>query len=68
MNVLLQNKVRRFLECSQMNKTDFCRGVPISVSSLNEWLRSEREISLKAENRISDFMASYVKQLIEISQ
>ena len=64
---MFQNNVREFLEVSQLSKTNFCRGVGISATMLNCWLRGERNISMNLENRIREYMQNYVKRLVEIS-
>lgn len=68
MNAILKDKTQRFLSTSQINKTDFVKYVGMSITTLNAWLRNEREISISLENRIADFMTDYVKKLIEISK
>lgn len=68
MNAILKDKTQRFLSTSQINKTDFVKYVGMSITTLNAWLRNEREISVGLENRIADFMTDYVKRLIEISK
>lgn len=68
MNAILKDKTQRFLSTSQINKTDFVKYVGMSITTLNAWLRNEREISVSLENRIADFMTDYVKRLIEISK
>ena len=68
MNAILKDKTQRFLSTSQINKTDFVKYVGMSITTLNAWLRNEREISISLENRIADYMTDYVKKLIEISK
>lgn len=68
MNEMLKNKVRKFLEYSEMNKTKFCKRTDISATTLNSWLRGERDISVRAENRIIDFMQNYTKALVELAR
>lgn len=68
MNEMLKNKVRKFLEYSEMNKTIFCKRTDISATTLNSWLRGERDISVRAENRIAEFMALYVSRLVELAR
>lgn len=67
MNVLLQKKVTKFLALSKMKMTDFCRLVPISNTALREWLKGQREISVKSENQIVNFMTGYVKALVDLA-
>lgn len=64
---MFQNNVREFLKVSQLSKTNFCRGVGISATMLNCWLRGERNISTNLENCIREYMQNYVKRLIEIA-
>lgn len=68
LNVILKEKTQKFLSTSQINKTDFVKYVGMSITTLNAWLRNERNISNSLENRIADFMSDYVKKLIEISK
>jgi DNA-binding transcriptional regulator YiaG len=68
LNIILKDKTKQFLSASRLNKTDFAKYVGMSVTTLNSWLRNEREISTNLENQISYFMTNYVKQLIEISK
>lgn len=68
MNTILIRKTQDFLSASKINKTDFVKYVGMSVTTLNAWLKNEREISSSLENRIADFMTEYVKKLIEISK
>lgn len=68
MNMLLRDKVKRFLEITEINKTVFCKRADISSTSLNSWLKGERELSIKSENRLINYMTDYTKKLIEISK
>lgn len=68
MNKTLKEKVRKFLEYSEINKTIFCRKIDMSQTTLNAWLRGEREISVKLENRIINFMTDYIKRLMELAK
>lgn len=68
MNTILIRKTQDFLSAAKINKTDFVKYVGMSVTTLNAWLKNEREISSNLENRIADFMTEYVKKLIEISK
>lgn len=67
MNVLLQKKVTKFLALSKMKTTDFCRSVPISNTALRDWLKGQREISVRSENQIVNFMTDYVKSLVDLA-
>ena len=68
MNTILIRKTQDFLSAAKINKTDFVKYAGMSVTTLNAWLKNEREISSNLENRIADFMTEYVKKLIEISK
>ena len=57
-----------FLRISEMKKTDFCRNVDCSATTINSWLRGERPLSANTENRIVCFMADYVRQLTELAK
>lgn len=57
-----------FLRLSEMNKTDFCRNVDCSATTINSWLRGERSLSVNAENRIISFMSDYVRRLTELAK
>ena len=63
----LQNRVKRFLEITEINKTKFCRNVGISITTLSMWLRGERDVNANTENRIISYMQNFTKQLIEIA-
>ena len=68
MNMLLRDKVKKFLEITEINKTVFCKRADISSTSLKSWLKGERELSIKSENRLINYMTDYTKKLIEISK
>ncbi len=68
MSEIMRNKVKKFLEISQMNKSVFCKKVDISITTLYTWLKGERDISENAENRIRSFMAEYVLKLVELAK
>lgn len=57
-----------FLRISEMKKTDFCRNVDCSATTINSWLRGERPLSANTENRIVCFMTDYVKRLTELAK
>lgn len=63
----LQNRVKRFLEITEINKTKFCKNTGISITTLSMWLRGERDVNASTEYRIISYMQNFVKQLIEIS-
>lgn len=63
----LKTRVRKFLECSEINKTKFCKNVNISITTLNLWLKGERDLSTKIEERMVTFMAEFTKNLVDIS-
>ena len=45
----LQNRVKRFLEITEINKTKFCKNVGISITTLSMWLRGERDVNASTE-------------------
>lgn len=63
----LKDRVKMFLDITQINKTKFCKNVDISPSTLSYWLSGERNISVTIANRITDYMTEFTKKLIEIS-
>lgn len=64
----LQNRVKRFLEITEINKTKFCKNVGISITTLCMWLRDERDVNIATENRIVTYMTDFTKKLVEISK
>lgn len=65
--MILRNKVKRFLEITEINKTKFCKNVGISITTLSMWLHGERDVNSATERRIIDYMTNFTKQLIEIA-
>lgn len=63
----LQNRVKKFLEITEIPKTVFCKNVGFSITTLSLWLRGERDLNSLTENRIIDYMTNYVKKLVELA-
>jgi hypothetical protein len=66
--MLFKDRVKSFLKCSCISKTTFCRRCDISLTTLDCWLNDKREISDELQQRMADFMAGYVRVLVELTQ
>jgi len=66
--MLFKDRVKSFLKCSCISKTTFCRRCDISLTTLDCWLNDKREISDELQQRMVDFMAGYVRVLVELTQ
>ncbi|MBQ3161826.1 MAG: hypothetical protein IJC04_06835 [Oscillospiraceae bacterium] len=62
----LKEKVKEFLKLSKLNKTVLCKGAEISATSLNSWLRGDRELSTHTEDRIAQFIVDYTMKLVNL--
>lgn len=65
--VMLRDRVKLFLDTSELSKVKFCRHVGIAESSLYFFLTGQRDFSDSTKQKIIDFMQDYVKKLVEIS-
>ncbi len=63
-----KDKVKLFLEISYIGKTEFCKRANISLTTLCQWLNGNRYVSDTMQQKMADFMANYVKALVELTQ
>lgn len=63
-----KNQVKLFLKISCISKTEFCKKCDISLTTLSQWLSDKRYVSDELQQRMADFMLSYVRTLVELTQ
>lgn len=63
-----KGKVKSFLKISCISKTEFCKKCDISLTTLSQWLNDKRYVSDTLQQKMADFMANYVRTLVELTQ
>ncbi len=59
MNDNLKERIRIFLDELGITATAFCKRVDISYSTYQNWKRDTQRLSLKTQEKISNYLAKY---------
>ncbi len=68
MDNLLKKKTSEFMRITGMSMGYLSKQVDLSITSISLWLNGKRDLSVKSQNRIAEFMSDCTLKLVEIAK